>query len=447
MKRHLPQQIHLVVASGLLLVILVLLYRIVDHHNRRIDVTREKIHSLSSETIEVLKLMTSGPISVRAFFAPEDDARRQWEVFFKEVATHHPHFDYQFFDPDRSPSEAKRYRVDAYRTTVVEYLGRRERFEETTEEAFTNALIRLAHPKTRQLCFVTGHGEVSLSDRERSGLSTLKQTLEDRQYQLKEIQLTAKGIPEECDVVVMAGPRYELLPEEVDWLQKYPKKGKGFLLLVDPMDMSHGKSYVRLLEPFGLKMGENVVVDKVSGVFGGDFLVPMITRYADHVVTKRFHVATFLPIARTIGQASKVPVGVKVTELAFTSSGSWGETDLKKLEEGEAELDPARDSAGPLSMVAVSEIQNARIAAVGDSDFLTNAHLDVSGNKDFILNLLEWLSKDERLITFRSRESRFEPLFLKTHQSIGAATFAVGALPLTVLLTGSVGIWIRRQKV
>lgn len=447
-----PQYIHVLIAAAIFLAVLVLIYLIVGRHNERLDFTRGKIHSIAPETVEVLKRMSGSGITVRAFFGGGDPARSELALLLRQLATHHPRFRYEFYDPDRSPSQTRKYRIDAYRTVLIEYEKREERIQNASEETLANALIRLAHPEKQVLCFTTGHGEASLSDTERTGLSDWKRVLADYHYETREIQLLAdvRQIPADCDSVIVAGPRYELLPKELDLLQKYPEGGKGLLLLIDPMDPGTGKSFDELVRPFGLRLGENVIVDKISRVFGGDYLTPLITQYAEHPVTQKFRVATFLPIARTVKKISDVPLGLKVTELAHTNPGSWAETDLQKLEKGEAELDPEKDGVGPVPVAAAVEVQEAvkgaRVVVVGDSDFLSNAHLNVSGNKDFALNILQWLVKDDRWIAIRTKEPRFEPLFLGLNQSVGAAVFAIGGLPFTALLIGSVGIFVRRRR-
>jgi ABC-type uncharacterized transport system involved in gliding motility auxiliary subunit len=450
MKRgNLPQYLHLLAAGLMFLAIGVLTYQIAARHNHRFDFTPERFHSLTPETVEVLGRMKQGDLRIRGFFAEEDPARRQLEILLKGMAVHHPRFHYEILDPDRNPSVAQRFRVTSYRTILIDFEGRRERVAEFTEEALVNAFIRLTHPQKWTLCFTTGHGEMSLADRDRTGLTSWKETLEERQFQLREIQTTGQEIPSECDIAVIAGPHYELVPQEQELLQKYPEKGKGLLLLIDPMDPGAGKSWRRLTQAFGIELGENVVVDKVSRTFGGDYLVPLVSKYADHPVTERFRVVTFLPIARTVKKSPEAPEGIEVTELAFTTPQSWAETNLKKLEEGEAEFDPQKDVQGPLSLAAAAEFKGGsvtgRVVVVGDNDFLTNAYLPLSGNEDLTLNLLEWLARDDRWISIRPRMPRFEPLFLKVPQSVGIAVFAIGGLPLSFLIAGSVGIWRRRK--
>lgn len=446
-----PQQVHILTASVIFLTVLLLIYQIVDRHNRRLDLTREKIHSLSAPTLDSLKLLGSNEIQALGFFAEGDPAKREFEIFLKEAATHHPRFRYEFHDPDRSPSEAKRLRVDSYQTVIVESGGREERFFGSAEQDFTNALIRLGHPKKETLCFTEGHGEGSFSEIERTSFSDWKQALEAQGYLIRTLQLAQEGVAADCNVVVMGGPHYELLPKELDLLQKIPpEKGMGFLILLDPMDPGVGTSYDELMKSLGLLLGKDVVIDKVSRIVGGDFLIPLVSRYAAHPLTEKFRAATLFPIARTVRKAESVPEGAEVTELAFTHPGSWAETDLKKLENGEAELDPERDPAGPLPLAAAVEFQikprSSRWIVVGDSDFLTNPYLGLAGNRDFSLNAIQWLVQDDRWISVRAKRPHFEPLFLKAPQSVGLAVFSIGGIPLTVLLAGSLGIWIRRRN-
>jgi ABC-type uncharacterized transport system involved in gliding motility auxiliary subunit len=432
------------------LVVVVLAYQIVGRYNQRFDLTKEQFHSVTKETAAMLREMKQSEIAVKAFFAEEDPARRQLEVLLKGMAVHHPKFHYEFYDPDRSPSEAKRHRIDNYRTILIQFEERRERINEFTEEGVTNALIRLGHAQKRTLCFTVGHGEISLAETTRAGFSDWKQVLTDHQFALEEIQVAGQKIPSYCTAVVMAGARYELLPKEIETLQKFPETGKGLFLLIDPMDPGEGKSFSQLVQAFGLELGEDVVVDKASRVFGGDYLVPLVSRYAEHPVTEHFDAVTFLPVARTVRKHSQITEGVEVTELAFTSPESWAERNLKKLEEGEANFDPKDDLEGPLSLAAAVELveapQGARVVVVGDSDLLTNAHLPLAGNRDFALNLLEWLTRDERWIAIRPKMPRFEPLFLKVDQSVGVAAFTIGGLPLSFLVVGAVAIWRRRRE-
>lgn len=449
MKRYLPQWLHLALASILFFSVVSLSFLIISRHNKRVDFTRDKVYSVSQELLSVLKRMEDSTITVRAFFADEDPMRQDYKIFLKETATHHPSFQFEFHDPDRVPSIARRHGVETYRTIKIEYQNREEKIQDSTEEAFANALIRLAHPQKQTLCFTQGHGESELESDERNGLLLFKQVLESHHYEMKEVQLVSEGISKDCGVLMMAGPRYELLPEEIELLQRFTHEGKGLFLLIDPMDAGTGKSFHQLVKPFGIIFTDDVVVDKTTRLLGGDFLVPFVAEYASHPITKKFQASVYMPVVRSVEKMSKTPDELEITELTKTMPGSWAETNLERLENAEAELDPSTDHVGPVSLAVAIESKkgrNWRAVIVGDSDFLNNAHLKIAGNQDFAFNILEWLLKDDRWISIRAKKTRFEPLFLKVNQSVSVATFAIGVLPLTALAIGSAGIWTRRRR-
>jgi len=134
-------------------------------------------------------------------------------------------------------------------------------------------------------------------------------------------------------------------------------------------------------------------------------------------------------------------------------SKSSAETDLQALEQGEAVFEVESDLAGPISVaVAVQEVSEGefflggRMVVVGDSDFLTNAYLDISGNRDLALNMIQWLSKDDRFISIRTRRPKFEPLLLDRNQKFVLVAVSIVAYPLLFLVVGSIQVLWRSRK-
>ena len=135
------------------------------------------------------------------------------------------------------------------------------------------------------------------------------------------------------------------------------------------------------------------------------------------------------------------------TSLLALRAGSWAETDLAKLYEGVAKFDQAKDRPGPLSIAAVVQHRKnkSRLIVFGDSDFAANAYLNLSGNKDFILNAISWLVADELAITIRPRMREITPLYLKETDQEFLFYVPVLGLPLISLGVGTgVFFWRRR---
>ena len=133
--------------SLLLLAIFALVYMVIQPFHERWDLTRDKVYSLPMATTGVLRDLKDRRIDLLLFFPQEDPARQSLEVFLKECRRHHPEFRYDFYDPNRRPQLARKFNVAEAKTVIFRSGDREERLVGPTEEGFTNAFLRLLHPK------------------------------------------------------------------------------------------------------------------------------------------------------------------------------------------------------------------------------------------------------------------------------------------------------------
>lgn len=443
----------LVIVSILLLLTMGMTLAIVIRHNKRWDLTREKIYSLSEPTKKLLEALNDGVLEVYAFYPYDDPAQKDFEIFLKECQLVHRGFKYNFYDPDRVPTLANQFHVTDLYTVIIRYKDRQERIVRPTEESFTNAMLKLANPRSLQLCFVTGHGEASLEREDRSGYYLFRQALEDTNYTVHEIILERDKIPSLCQVIAIPGPHRNLESEAIDLLREAFQQGRGIFFLVDPMDPGTGDVFVDFARYYGVALGRDVIVDKMSRMVGGDFLVPLVSQYvANHPITDGFEIATFFPVARSVNPSTEGAGDLEVLPLAFSGSGSWAESGLESLEKGEAAFDADRDLSGPIPIaVSVEKADRGdgqpggRMVVVGDSDFLTNAYIDLSGNRDLALNMIQWLARDDRFISVRPRQPVFEPLLLSPEQRFVLLAVLLGGFPLFFLITGGLHMILRNR--
>lgn len=435
--------------AAILLATFALVYVVIQPFHERWDMTREKIYSLPRATTGVLRDLKSRKIDLLLFFSQDDPARQGLDIFLKECSRHHPDFHYDFYDPNRRPQLARKFNVSVAKTVIFRSGDREERLIGPTEEGFTNAFLRLLHPKDLDVCFVSGHGEVELDDETTGGYQRFRDTLQGYNAKVHGIVLARDHVPETCQVVVIGGPRWDLTVEEFADLDKAFQKGKGVLLLVDPMDPGAGVAFTEFAKKYGVALGQNVLVDKVSRMVGGDFLMPLVSRYLmTHPVTKTMKQATFFPLVRTVQPSSDVVPGIDVMPLAMTGEGSWGEADLTALENGNAVFDMKTDVAGPLPVAVAVEKNQAgsgggRMIFVGDGDFLTNGYLDLSGNKELGLNMVRWLARDDRFMDVKRPELRFKPLLLDVPHRTRLMILLLGVYPLAFLVLGGTYLVIR----
>ena len=332
---------------------------------------------------------------------------------------------------------------------MLETKARSEKVLDAEEEKLTNGLLKVTREGKRSVYVVQGHGEHELGNTERAGFSEAKGALEKSNYEVKPLVLArATTIPADAAVIVIAGPRTDFFPPEIDTLDGYLGKGGKVLAMVDPPFPAkmQDAAIKRFLARWGVDLGDNLVVElsPIGRLFGIGPEVPIIQQYEPHPITRDLAgITTLFPLTRTVTPVKTLPPGVNVQPLARTSPESWGETDRQALEQGTAKPDP-QDPKGPLPVAAVITKDKARIVVYGTSNLATNQFLNVQGNRDFFLNTVSWLAEEEDQITVRPKDTKQTPIFLSAQQGRVVALLPLVILPGLVLAGGIVALVRRR---
>jgi len=445
--------------------VVILVNFLAARHNIRFDLTENKAFSLSEQTIKILESLPR-EVTVTAFYREMEPTRQKLEDLLEEYKYHSKKLSVKYIDPDKSPGEVKRYGITEYGTIIVESGKQESRVSTPDEESITNALIKVTKDHERVVYVVAGHGERSLSDNDRNGLTLLKAALEKQHYAVKPLAFN-QGVPADASVVLLAGPQKPLLDAEKTILSDYLNRGGRVFVMQDPgSDPGLGE----ILARYGAAVRKDVVIDKVSQLFGQDARIPMVPPdgYDEfHPITKSFHYQTFFPLASSIDVKDVLPEGVTAAKLAKTSDYSWGETSEEELKSGHIRLEEGADVRGPLTIGAAlvkksaavkpagdkpsedkpSEDKTAesRLLLFGDSDFLSNAYFNASGNGDLALSGIAWLSEQEDLISIRPKTSTPRVVILTPQQVFYYFWTIVALAPVAITVVG-VGIWWRRKK-
>jgi ABC-type uncharacterized transport system involved in gliding motility auxiliary subunit len=262
---------------------------------------------------------------------------------------------------------------------------------------------------------------------------------------------TTTQMPADCAVLIVAGPKSDFLSPEIDLLEDYLKNNGALLFLIEPDPKVKLPRIKKFLEKYGAKVEDDIIIDPLSRIFGGDYFVPLVSEYPFHEITRDFRIATFFPTVRSLSLVSPKPEGCHVRYLAKTHSSSWGEKDFLSIQRRRAKRDE-EDRKGPLPVALTVDIDKierkevkAKIAIFGDSDFITNANLNTSGNKDLFLNTLSWLAEEEDLISIRPKERTHQPLSLSLVEGRILFWIPLVILPAFVLF-GGIGICVLRRR-
>lgn len=447
--------------------ILVAINYLSTKYNKRWDLTAARQFSLSDQSKKVLQDLKE-PVRIRVFARSEEfqrfrDRLDEYTYNSKQVTT-------EYIDPERRPGVAQQYGVTAPGTVVFEYQGRTEKVTSDTEQELTNALIKAIQGRQPKVYFTQGHGEKDTTSAERGGFNAINGALASDNFVVDKIVLAqVTEVPADADVLVIAGPKTDFLGPEIDLLKAYLGRGGKLFVMLDPVlkpEQPQPTGLQALLKDWGIDAANDVVLD-VSGMgrlIGTDESVPVAASYPAHAITQDFQLLTAYPLARSVSPIEGGINGRNAQKLIETGRNSWGEADLKSLSGGQPAKMDATDKAGPVSLgAAVSgpatnapapkeapkpgetpKPVEARLVAIGDSDFASNAALGVQGNRDLFLNTVNWLAQQENLISIRAKDPEDRRITLTADQERRIFYLTVLIVPGLILLAG-VQTWWRRR--
>lgn len=462
MSPALRQWAQLALQATLGLVLFAMLLIVGQRTNQRYDLTPQQRYSLSDEARQVVESIRE-PVTITIFFdAHRQGYRRTLEDRLQLFSDASPFVSYRLIDLDRNPREAERLRITSYNSGIVETAsGSSQRLRAATQETITAALLSLTKHDAQSLCFVTGHGEQDPHDnRERFGYSRVAKALEQEHYRIERIDLVpSPGEGEHCDVLIVAGPRQELLATEVDHLVARLAAGGPILFMIDP---NAPPSAERFLARAGIRVFDDLIVDERSRFYGADSFMPRVGIIDHAVFGDRIGDAIF-SLARTVHPADEAELDTSVRLLAITGQESWARFgDTEDVSSREIRFRPEIDKRGPLPVAAFvrgrpagegEEEEEERSAigpmiVFGDSDFPNNLYLDLFGNRDLFMSSIAVLARQDRLIGRRQQQDalNFPILHLTDQQVARIFQITVLALPALSIALGILVVWRRRRR-
>ena len=465
-------------------------------YHYRIDVTESRLFTLAPQTQQLVSNLKA-PIKVLIF---TNNKNPQDLELLENYRRQSSNFDFEYINPLAEPGQVKTFGVKEEGEVYLVYGDKRQLVQvvnETqplSEVKLTNTLQQITSGVALKIYFLQGHGEPQIVE-SKDSISQAFQAVKDTIFVPEPLNLVELGsVPDDANVVVVAGPQQELFASEVQALQEYLNDGGNLLLMIDPDTDPKLNS---LLSEWGVKLDNRLAVD-LSGNVGLGPAVVIVREYAKHPITQDFgNGFSMYPLARPI---DVTPVNsIEATELLKTKAypDSWAESDLKnenlKFNEGS-------DRKGPLTLgVALKKTlatpskakpnpaptptpkatatnspkptpnttptptptteakenteesqekpKESRLVVIGDSDFVTNGLFQQQLNGDVFLNSVTWLSQldDSQTLSIRPKEPKNRRLNLAPTQSLILSSISVIVLPLFAFATAGFLWWLRRR--
>jgi gliding motility-associatede transport system auxiliary component len=453
-------------------------------HWARADWTKARIYSLSETTKKIVAGL-GAPVRITAVMASRARLFQPVSELLNRYRALSPKIEVEIVDPEKNPARAETLvrEFGIRQNTVIFRSGEKKKYVEEDkladfdfagagmggapemkafkgEQAFTSAILEVTESKTPKVYFTAGHGESTLDSFERGrGYAEAKQLLERDNVTVASWDSLGRGdVPADASAVVVAGPRTAFLAPETAALQKYLAGGGRALFLLDPVLPGPGApssdlGLGALLEAYGVRLVNDIVIDPANAVplVGPETVIA--NHYGSHPVVRSLSeqgLPVLFPVARSVAKAeAKAGSPTAATMLIETTSEGWGETALGKLD---AVQKDAQDVSGPVTIaLAVGPAdekkageKTARLVVIGNSRFLTNGSLSNAGNANLFLNVIHWLTGQEKQVGIAPKTPEQASLALTRSQVNRIGLFAVAGMPLAVVLLG-VWVWFRRR--
>ena len=449
--------------------ILVAVNYLASRENKRWDVTSSRQFTLSDQTQKLLAKLDA-PLKMIVFAKQMDFDR--YRNTLAEYAYLSKKVSIEYVDPDRTPTVAKQYQVQTYGTIALAYKTRTERMVSESEQDLANGIIKVVTGEQKKVYFLQGHGERDTAASDRNGYASIVAALGRDNYSVDKLVLAQQAdVPADASVVVVAGPRTDLLAPEVDRLRQYLQKGGKLLLLIDPPEKADSaplSNLFALAHDWDIAVNNDIVID-LSGIgqlFGASEAVPVAAPpYPAFPITEQFNLVTAFPLARSVTPVAGGVNGRNAQAFVQTSGNSWATDAQRALKNNKIEIKQDADRKGPITIAAavsapvadqapVTPAKNdstdakpkleTRVAVVGDSDFAANYALGISGNKDLFMNVVSWLAQQENLIAIRPREPDDRRLTMTAADQSALGWLSLLVIPGLIVASGVYNWWRRR---
>lgn len=307
------------------------------------------------------------------------------------------------------------------------------------EGAITSAIDYVVNADQPRIYVLEGHGEASLP-------TTFSEQLEKDNMELETFSLlTADGIPEDADCVMIYGPSSDISVEEKEMLADYAAGGGKLMVMAGPTEDGTLENLYSLLEDYGVSANEGIVIegDREHYAFQMPFvLMPDMSSsdITDSLIEENYYPIMPLSLGLTVRDSS-----YDVTELLTTSDAAFSKVsgyDLETYEKEEGDLD------GPFALGVSIQCENeGQIVWFSSSSFLDDTYNSYSSgaNVNLAMNAVSSLVGESEAMAIRSKSLNYNYLTISDSTSSLLKVMMIGVFPLAYLGIGILVVLKRRK--
>lgn len=335
----------------------------------------------------------------------------------------------------------------AYMGIAVSYGGKQEAIPVVQDTAgleydLTTMIRKLARTSRPKVVLLTGHDGPDPNKELGRALGLLRQLYDVSQLDLS----SAKEIPSETTALLVVAPRKPLSEDERRAIDRFVTRGGSAAFFLDAVKTdlntlrteaaNHGLA--DLLETYGVAIEPGLVLDAECATLTvarqqGFLRIQEPVRYpfmpqpksldSDHPLSRGL-AAVVLPFVSPLRVALPQAASLEANVLVRSSPQSWVQKEpydlnpFRRWTRDEVGEQGARNLMVAISGVVPSKFEPntssadakpARIVVAGGATFVTDQFFS-PGNEALLLNVMDWLARDDALLAVRTRGLRAAPL-------------------------------------
>lgn len=391
----------------LFIVLVFLLGFLANQYKYSKDITQANRNTLTTGSINVLKQM-KGPISLTVFASKDDvnngDTFRQGIInFMIRYQRTKPDINIKFISPIEEPKLAQEMGIKVDGEVVVEYQKRSEHINPPfAEQEMTNLFMRLSRTNQQAVMYLDGHGERNLIGLKNNDVGEFGKQLESKGFKFANPNLAVESeVPLNGSMLVIASPQKNIPAVEAKKIKKFLESGGNLLWLLDDNNF-HGLDEIATY--LGLSVSSGQVIDPADRSEGSNENIAYASSYGEHAITKNFMLGTRFSNAHEVNAKGTLDNGWEVSKLIEVSPNGWLES-TQVMANQKPTFDKSKDKPGPINIaVALQRVygkKGQRVVVVGNGNFLSNTFIINGGNLDLGINMINWLSGDDNLISIQ----------------------------------------------
>jgi len=322
------------------------------------------------------------------------------------------------------------------------------------ENIFYLTVNEITSEKKKQILFVEGHGERSISEYSPASISEFSNELKNLNYVVLTTTLRQGELPV-CDTLVISAPRTSFLDWELELIRRFLKEKNGSLIyLCEPVfkDRSvYEAGLAGIMADYGIHIRNDYVILYAKKL---KTHLPEVSTdtYGYHAITKSFkNEQVYLTSARSLDEGICKEPRMSNTSLFSVAPGVdysiWGETRMG-FKTRSLQFD-RNDNPSPFDLAVLAGPRDSyttpRIIVIGDVDIATNRLLAKGNNKRFLLNCINWTLKQKEVDIIEPRKYEYIKIDVSDELMGNIGYLVVVCLPGFIMLYGIL-VLIRRRS-